>query len=105
MDGYLVTFFTQKSRTHEGEPLAGWILDQAKALGVRGATVFTGSEGFGHDGRFHSDSLFDMEDAPQQVVMVLTPEESEALFGVIAAHGHRVFYAKSRAEFGFAGEA
>jgi PII-like signaling protein len=105
MDGYLVTFFTQQSRTHDGAPLTDWILEQAQALGVRGATVFPGREGFGHDGRFHSDSLFDMEDTPLQVVMALSPDECDRLFAAIAAHGHRVFYTKSRVEFGFTAEA
>lgn len=105
MDGYLVMFFTQRSRTHDGAPLADWILEQARALGVRGATVFAGREGFGHDGRFHSDSLFDMEDSPLQVVMAMSAEESERLFAAIAAHGHRIFYTKSRVEFGFTAEA
>jgi PII-like signaling protein len=101
LDGYLVTFFTQQSRAHDGTPLAGWILEQARALGVGGATILAGQEGFGHDGRVHSDSLFDMEDPPLQVVLALTPEECEQLLAAISAQGHRVFYVKSRVEFGF----
>ncbi len=101
MDGYLVTFFTQQNRAHDGTPLAEWILERARALGVRGATVFSGREGFGHDGRFHSDSLFDMEDKPLQVVMALTPEESERLLAAIAEAGERVFYTKAQVSFGF----
>ena len=69
MEGYLVTFFTQHNREHGGMPVATWIIEEAKKLGVRGATLFSGKEGFGHDGRFHSDNYFDLEDPPVQVAM------------------------------------
>ena len=69
MQGYYVTFFTQQSRTHGDVPVARWLIEEARKLGVRGATLFSGKEGFGHDGRFHSDSYFDLEDQPLQVGM------------------------------------
>ncbi|BBD09527.1 uncharacterized protein DFE_2801 [Desulfovibrio ferrophilus] len=101
MQGYFVTFFTQQSRTHEGIPLARWIIEEAKKLGVGGATLFSGEKGFGHDGRFHSDNYFDLEDLPLQVAMALTAEEYEALKALLAEHRIRVFYTKSEIEFGF----
>jgi len=101
MDGYLVTFFTQQNRGHDGTSVADWILGQARELGVRGATLLSGQEGFGHDGRFHSENLFDLEDPPLQVVVALTPAESDQLFSRIEESGLRVFYTKTRAEFGF----
>jgi PII-like signaling protein len=101
MDGYLVTFFTQQSREHNGTSVADWLLGQARELGVRGATLFSGQEGFGHDGRFHSENLFDLEDPPLQVVIALTPAESDQLFSRIEENGLCIFYTKSRVEFGF----
>ncbi len=104
MEGYLVTFFTQQNRAHEDVPVARWIIEEAKKLGIRGATLFSGKEGFGHDGRFHSDNYFDLEDPPVQVAMALTPEECGKLMARIEETGLRVFYTKSAIEFGFTAE-
>ncbi|WP_419779749.1 DUF190 domain-containing protein [Maridesulfovibrio sp.] len=101
MQGYLFTFFTQKTREHEGIPLADWIVEQAKKIGVRGATLFSGKEGFGHDGRFHSGNYFDFEDPPQLVTMALSENECDRLMAAMQAAEVNIFYTKSKAEFGF----
>lgn len=99
--GYFVTFFTQQNRVHEGMPLAEWIISEAKKIGVRGATLFSGREGFGHDGRFHSGNYFDLEDTPQLVTMALTADECSSLLATLKSSDQRVFYTRSEAEFGF----
>jgi uncharacterized protein len=104
MKGYLVTFFTQQNREHEGIPLATWIIEKAQKLGVGGATLFSGKEGFGHDGRFHSENLFDLEDTPLQVAIALSVEECDRLLECINKNNLRVFYTKSEIEFGFTSE-
>jgi len=101
MKGYLVIFFTQRSRTHEGVPVSRWIIGAAKELGARGATLLTGSEGFGHDGRSHTDNYFDLEDPPEQVTMALTAAECDQLLHLLRDSGLRVFYTRSEIEFGF----
>ncbi|WP_432735243.1 DUF190 domain-containing protein [Maridesulfovibrio sp. FT414] len=102
--GYSVTFFTQRNRTHEEIPLARWIIEEARKIGVGGATLFSGKEGFGHDGQFHSENYFDLEDQPLQVTIALTPAEYEALMARIEENRLRVFYTKSEVEFGFTAE-
>lgn len=104
MEGYLVTFFTQESREHANTSLANWLVEEAKKLGVRGATMLYGQEGFGHDGRYHSGSYFDLEDRPQQIVLALTYEECDKLFLRIKENKLRIFYIKTRAEFGYTNE-
>jgi PII-like signaling protein len=101
MEGYLVTFFTQRNREYQGVSLAKWIVEKAKETGVRGATLIPGKEGFGHDGRFHSDSIFDCEDSPLQVVMAMTFDEYDRLMTCIERNKVRVFYVKAKAEFGY----
>ena len=103
-EGYLVTFFTQQNRKHQEIPIASWIIEEAKKLGVRGATLFSGREGFGHDGRFHSESLFDFEDPPVQVALALTPDECDRLMARLKNNGLRVFFTKSKTTFGFTSE-
>ncbi|WP_320171255.1 DUF190 domain-containing protein [Maridesulfovibrio sp.] len=104
MEGYLVIFFTQQNRTHEDVSVANWILKAARDLGVRGATLFSGKEGFGHDGRLHTDNYFDLQDPPVQVAMALTHEECDKLMAILKEGGLRVFYTKSAIEFGFVSE-
>jgi len=101
MEGYLVTFFTQENREHENMSLANWIIEEAKKLGVRGATLLSAQEGFGHDGRYHSGNYFDLEDRPQQIVLALTFDECEKLLLRIKENNLRFFYTKIRAEFGY----
>ncbi|WP_319762523.1 DUF190 domain-containing protein [Maridesulfovibrio sp.] len=101
MEGYLITFFTQQNREHESTPLADWIVEEAKRAGVRGATLFSGKEGFGHDGRFHSGNYFDFDDPPQLITMALTEEECDLLFPRLQKCSQHIFYTKSKAEFGF----
>jgi PII-like signaling protein len=104
MEGYLVTFFTQENREHNKMSLASWIIEEAKQLGVRGATLISGQEGFGHDGRFHSANYFDLEDRPQQVVLALTYTEFDNLLLRIKENELRIFYTKVQADFGFTNE-
>lgn len=100
MEGYIVTFFTQQNRGQDGVSVARWIIEKAKQLGIRGATLLSGQAGFGHDGRFHSESIFDLEDRPLQVVLVLTQDECERLFAAIKEKQLSVFFTKTSAEFG-----
>lgn len=104
MDGYLIIFFTQKNRQYNGISLARWIVEKARETGIRGATLLSGKEGFGHDGQFHSDNFFDYEDSPLQVVMAVTNGECERLMACLEKNNVRVFYVKTRADFGFTGK-
>ena len=104
MHGYQITFFTQQDRRHEGRPLADWLVERARALGVRGATALLAAEGFGHDRRFHSARFFELADQPVEVTMVASVEETERLFDHLRAHRVHVFYARTPVEFGTIGE-
>jgi PII-like signaling protein len=104
MHGYQITFFTQQDRRQEGRPLADWLVETARALGVRGATALAGSEGFGHSRRIHSARFFELADQPVEVTMVASVEETERLFAHLSQHGVHVFYARTPVEFGTTGE-
>lgn len=104
MEGYLVTFFTQRNREYQGTSLARWIVEKAMKIGVRGATLTSGQEGFGHDGQFHSSNYFDYEDSPLQVTMALTHDECDRLMACLKKNEVRVFYTKIKATFGFTTE-
>ena len=103
MKGYQITFFTQQDRRHGGKPLAEWLMLAARNLGIRGATVVTASESFGHDRRIHSAHFFELAEQPQEVVMAVSEEEAEQLFDHIVEEGVQVFYVKTPVEFGVLG--
>jgi PII-like signaling protein len=104
MRGYQITFFTQQDRRQEGRPLADWLVETARALGVRGATALAGAEGFGHSRRIHSARFFELADQPVEVTMIASVEETERLFAHLRQHGVHVFYARTPVEFGTIGE-
>jgi uncharacterized protein len=105
MHGFQITFFTQQDHRQEGRPLADWLIESARALGVRGATALLGAEGFGHHRRIHSARFFELADQPVEVTMVASVEETERLFAHLREHRVHVFYARTPVEFGTIGEA
>lgn len=103
MKGHQLTFFTQQDRRYAGKPVAEWLLETARELGVRGATAFVGSEGFGHSRRFHSAHFFELADQPVEVTMAVTDEESKQLFARLEKEKIQLFYVKTPVEFGTIG--
>ena len=104
MQGFQITFFTQQDRRQEGRPLADWLVESARALGVRGATAVAGAEGYGAHRRIHSARFFELADQPVEVTMVASVEETERLFAHLREHQVHVFYARTPVEFGTIGE-
>ena len=104
MKGYQITFFTQQDKRHRGKPLADWLVHFAKDLGLRGATLIAGGEGFGHHRRIHSAHFFELADQPIEILMAVTDEEAQRLFDRLQAEGVHLFYVKTPVEFGVLGE-
>ena len=105
MNGYQITFFTQQDKTHHGKPLGDWLIHLAKEMGLPGATMLSGVEGFGHHRRIHSARFFELADQPIEVVMAVSEDESERFFSRLRAKGVHLFYVKTPIEFGELGSA
>jgi len=105
MNGYQITFFTQQDRRQHGKQIGDWLVQLAKKMGLRGATMFAGVEGFGQHHRIHSAHFFDLADQPVEVVMAVSTEECERLFARLREEGVHIFYVRSPVEFGILGEA
>lgn len=105
MNGSLITFFTVQDHRHKGKPVGDWLVHLAQEMGLRGATLVAGSEGFGHHRRIHSAHFFELADQPVEVVMVATTEEADRLFARLKTEGVHLFYVKSPVEFGSLGDA
>jgi hypothetical protein len=79
-NGVLLRVFIGESDRHENKPLYQSIVQTARQLGLAGATVLRGSEGFGANSIVHKASLLDMSsDLPIVIEIVDTREIIEAL--------------------------
>jgi PII-like signaling protein len=104
MNGYQITFFTHQDKRHKGKQIGEWLVHLAQELGLGGATLLAGGEGFGHHRRIHSAHFFEMADQPLEVLVAVSAEESERLFERLKAEGVHLFYVKTPVEFGVLGE-
>ena len=104
MQGYQLTFFTQQDRKHGCLSLGEWLVQEARKLGVSGATLIAASEGFGHGHKLHSAHFFDLADQPIEVTMALSKSDVQRLFQRLHDEKINVFYVKMPIEFGMTGE-
>ena len=101
--GYQVTFYTRQDCTIGNQPLGQWLLDLARELGLKGATVSGGLEGVGHDGKMHVVNLYDLSEQPLKVVMVMTETEYHRLFQRLEQEPVSVFCTVAEVVFGLVG--
>ena len=104
MHGFQLTFFTQQDRSHKGRPLAKWLLEETRTLGIGGATLIAGAEGFGRDRKFHSAHFFELADQPIEVTMAVSEAEGERLFARLQEEKINIFFVKAPIEFGMTGD-
>jgi len=101
--GFQLTFFTQQDHRHRGKPLAHWLVEEARAMGIGGATLVAASEGFGHHRRIHAAQFIELADQPMAVVMAVTAEEADRLFAALKQARVKLFYTRMPVEFGTTG--
>ena len=84
-DGYLLRVFIGENDKHAGTPLYEWIVLQARATGLAGATVLRGMMGFGLSSRqihtFKIESL--SENLPMIIEIVDTRKKLEGFLETI----------------------
>ncbi len=83
-DGKLLRVFIGENDKHEGRPLFEWIVRKARELGLAGATVLRGLEGFGARSRLHTAKILRLSsDLPIVVEIVDTEERIEQFLPII----------------------
>ena len=71
-----LTILIGESDQHRHRPLYTEIVHRAHAMGLAGASVFRGIEGFGASSRIHTSRLLSLgEDLPVAVVIVDAPDK------------------------------
>lgn len=87
-DGSLLRIFIGEADRHAGQPLYAWIVTEARARGLAGATVLRGVMGFGANSRvihtFRIERL--SEDLPIIVELVDKADRLEAFLADIEPH-------------------
>lgn len=104
MNGYQLSFFTQQDRRHGNLSLAQWLLEEARRIGINGATLIAGVEGFGHDRKIRSAHFFELSDQPIEVTMAVSSTDAARLFARLQEEKVNIFYVKAPIEFGMTGE-
>lgn len=104
MHGYQISFYTQQGRRHKHMSIAEWLLQEAKALGIAGATVAAAQGGYGRDGLYHSSHFFELGDQPVEVSLAVSATQADQLFVRVKEENVPLFYIKTPIEFGIIGE-
>jgi len=103
MQGFQLTFFTQQDRRHGGLPLGEWLIQEARKLGVAGATLIAATEGFGHDRKLLSAHFFELADQPIEITLAIGETDAQRLFEKLREEKIHIFYVKTPIEFGMTG--
>ncbi|MGI6657603.1 MAG: DUF190 domain-containing protein [Desulfobulbus sp.] len=104
MHGWQLTFYTQQDRRHKGSTLAQWLLNEARKLGIGGATIIAASAGYGRDRRPRSVGFFDLADQPLEITMAVQEADAQRLFQRINEEKLAIFFIKIPIEFGTTGQ-
>jgi PII-like signaling protein len=100
MNGYQLTFYTTLRRPLHGTYVKEWLIGLARELGIPGATVFAGLEGYGHDRRLHAAHFFEVADEPIMVVMIMSAAHKDLLMARLAEAQADIFHVIQPVEMG-----
>jgi PII-like signaling protein len=105
MEGFTLKFFVQENFQLHNRLGFEWLLEKAKASGIRGGSALRTIAGYGRHGRLHEDHFFELGgELPVVVEFVVTPDEADRLLALLAAEKVSLFYVKMPVEFGVTGE-
>ena len=87
-EGYLLRIFIGEADKHKGEPLYEWIVREAQAQNLAGATVLRGLMGYGANSReIHTFKIERLSsDLPLVVELVDTKENLDKFLKTIEGH-------------------
>lgn len=78
--GKMLKIYIGETDQHRGQPLYHAIVLKVRELGMAGATVCRGIEGFGANSRIHTSNILRLsEDLPVTIEVVDTPERIQQL--------------------------
>ncbi|MET4569829.1 DUF190 domain-containing protein [Rhodanobacter soli] len=103
--GVHLYFYCHSRAKHDGVLLSEWLLEQAKAHGLGGGSVFRAIAGFGRHGVLHEEQFFELaDDLPVKIEFLLREEQAELLLQLVRSAGVDATYARSPASFALLGK-
>jgi len=91
-DARLLRLHVRASQTHASKPLYRVIVEEARALGLAGASVFPAELAIGRHGRIHdARSEYTSYDMPVDIEIVDGPQRIEILLGRLRPMGIDIF--------------
>ncbi|MDA8416425.1 DUF190 domain-containing protein [Ferrovum sp.] len=101
MKGTYLKFYLHENRQHHHVLAYEWLLEQARALGIQGGSVFKSIAGYGRHGVLHEDHFFELaNDLPVEVVFIVSPEQSGQLLNLVREAGLPLLYVTMPVEYG-----
>ena len=96
--------YVTELRHHDGKLLYEWMLEQAKALGIPGGSVFRAIAGYGRHGRVHEETFFELSgDLPVELEFVAAEEQIGRLLELLEREKLALFYVRFPVETGTTG--
>ena len=93
MNAIHMRFYTYEVRKHHGTSEYEWLLEQARKLGIHGASAFRAIAGFGRHGRIHEQHFFELAgDVPVMVELIVSEEEAAAFMALLRSEKLHLFY-------------
>ncbi len=98
--GVQLQFYFPEGARHHHALLHEWLLAQARACGIQGASVFRAIAGYGRHGRMHYGHFFESAgELPVEVRIVTTADLAQRLLDAIDREQVGVFYVRSAVEY------
>ena len=101
MTGYKLSFYSIRSVKHDGLSVDDFLIREAKSIGIKGISVTLLYKGCDHNGVIHSAGFFELSDEALEVMIIADEVGCDKLLEKISSFGAKIFYAKSKVEFGF----
>lgn len=74
-EGKLLRIFIGENDRHDGQPLFEWLVKRARSMGMSGATVIRGLEGFGAKSHLHTAKILRLSSDLPIIVEIVDREE------------------------------
>lgn len=104
MTSFQLRVYLLENQKHRGELLYEWLIEQAKAMGIPGASVMRTITGYGRHKKLHEEGFFELAgDLPVVIDFFVSPEQAEQIMTLLASESLHLFYVKTPAESGFSG--
>ena len=101
MTGYRLSFYSIRSVKHDGLSVDDFLIREAKSVGIKGVSVALLHKGYDHEGVIHSAGFFELSDEALEITIIADEDSCEKLLSRLKNSNAKIFFTKSKVEFGF----